>query len=144
MKAFFSKEFYYNTIGEWAIALLILFGSFVIAKLIYWIFGNIVKKITRKSKTKIDDIIVDMLEEPVVLGMTIFGLWYGFRQLVFPETINVWVNTVYLVMIAFTVTWLIARLVDSIIREYLVPLAEKSDSTMDDQMIPVIRNVLVL
>jgi MscS family membrane protein len=102
----------------------------------------VVKKATKRTKSKIDDIIVDMLEEPIVLGMTIFGLWYGFRQLVFPESINSWVNTVYHVMIAFTVTWLIARLVDSIIKEYLVPLAEKTESTMDDQMIPVIRKGL--
>jgi MscS family membrane protein len=142
MKTFFSKEFYYNTIGEWAIALLILLGSFIIAKLIYWIFGNIIKKITKRTKSKVDDIIVDMLEEPIVLGMSIFGLWYGFRLLVFPDTINVWINTVYHVLIAFTITWLIARLVDAIIREYLIPLAEKSDSTMDDQMIPVIRKGL--
>lgn len=142
MKAFFSKEFYYNTIGEWAIALLILLGSFVIAKLIYWIFGNIVKVASRKTKTKIDDIIVDMLEEPIILGLTIFGLWYGFRQLVFPESINDWVNTVYMVMVAITITWLIARLMDAIIKEYLVPLTEKTESTMDDQMIPVIRKGL--
>lgn len=142
MGTFFSREFYHNTIGEWAIALLILLGSFILAKLIYWVFGNIIKKFTKKTKTKIDDILIDMLEEPVVLGMTIFGLWYGFRQLAFPDTVNVWVNNVYNIMIAFTVTWLIARLVDAIIREYLVPLAEKSESTMDDQMIPVIRKGL--
>lgn len=142
MKAFFSKEFYYNTIGEWAIALLILLGSFVLAKLIYWVFGNIVKVATKKTKTKIDDIIVDMLEEPIIFGLTIFGLWYGFRQLAFPDTINHWINTVYMVMIAITVTWLIARLVDAIIKEYLVPLAEKTESTMDDQMIPVVRKGL--
>lgn len=142
MKEFFSKEFYHNTVGEWAIALLILFGSFVLAKLIYWIFGNIIKRFTKGTKTKIDDIIVDMLEEPIVLGMTIFGLWYGIRQLVFPDSIDTWINTVYHVMIAITVTWLIARLVDAIIREYLVPLAEKTESTMDDQMIPVIQKGL--
>ncbi|MEZ5083518.1 MAG: mechanosensitive ion channel family protein [Bacteroidales bacterium] len=142
MKDFFSKEFYYNTVGEWAIALTILFGSFVLAKLIYWIFGNVIKRFTKKTNTKIDDILVDMLEEPVVFALTIFGLWYGFRQLVFPDSINEWVNTVYHVIIAITITWLVARLVDAIIREYLVPLAEKTESTMDDQMIPVIRKGL--
>ncbi|MBN2174623.1 MAG: mechanosensitive ion channel family protein [Bacteroidales bacterium] len=110
--------------------------------MIYWIFGNVIKRITSRSKTKIDDIIVDTLEEPVILSMTIFGLWYGFRQLVFPETIDNWINLVYHVLVAITVTWLVARLVDAIIREYLIPLAEKSESTVDDQMIPLIRKGL--
>lgn len=142
MKDFLSKEFYYNTIGEWAIALLILLGSFVLAKLIYWIFGNVIRQFTKRTKNKIDDIIVDMLEKPVILGLTIFGLWYGIRQLAFPETINVYINNAYMIVIALTATWLIARLVDAIIREYLIPLTEKTESDMDDQLIPVIRKGL--
>ena len=142
MKDFFQKEFYYNTVGEWAIALLILLGSFVLAKLIYWIFGNVVRRATKRTKTKIDDVIVDMLEKPVILGLTIFGLWYGIRQLVFPDTIVDWINNVYMAMITLTVTWLLARLVDAIIREYLVPLTEKTESDMDDQLLPVIRKGL--
>ncbi|MCD4736381.1 MAG: hypothetical protein K8R53_10075, partial [Bacteroidales bacterium] len=139
MKEFLSKEFYFNTVGEWAIALLILVGSFGIAKIIYWIFGNIIKKAAKKTKTKVDDIIVDMLEEPVVLGLTIFGLWYGIRQLSFPDSVNDWIGQIYNVLIVITITWLIARLIDAIIKEYLVPMAEKTESTMDDQLIPVVR-----
>lgn len=142
MKAFFSKEFYYNTVGEWAIALLILLGSFILAKMIYWIFGNIIKKVTAKTKTKIDDVIVDTLRGPVILGLTIFGLWYGIRQLAFPEGIDEWITNVYHVMVAITITWLIARLVDAVIKEFLIPLTEKSESTMDDQIIPVVRKGL--
>jgi MscS family membrane protein len=142
MKEFFSKQFYYNTIGEWAVALLILLGSFVVARLIYWIFGNIIIKASERSKTRIDDIIVSTLREPVVLGLTIFGLWYGLRQLAFPDSIDIWIGHVYTVMIAITITWLIARLVDAIIKEYLVPLASKTDSTMDDQIMPVVRKGL--
>lgn len=142
MNEFFQKEFYYNTVSQWAIALSILLASFVLAKLIYWIFGNIIRRATRKTKTKLDDIIVDMLEKPAIFGLTIFGLWYGFHQLWFPENINTWINNVYHVLIAITVTWLLARFVDAIIREYLVPLTEKTESDMDDQLIPVVRKGL--
>jgi MscS family membrane protein len=117
-------------------------ASFVLAKMIYWIFGNIIKKATERTKTKIDDIIIDTLRGPVILGLTIFGLWYGIRQLAFPETIDVWITNVYHVLVAITITWLIARLVDAIIKEYLIPLTEKSESTMDDQIIPVVRKGL--
>lgn len=142
MKEFFTQKFYYNTVGEWAIALLILVASFVLAKMIYWIFGNIIKKATAKTKTRIDDIIIDTLHGPVILGLTIFGLWYGIRQLAFPDSIDIWVTNVYHVLVAITITWLIARLVDAIIKEYLIPLTEKSESTMDDQIIPVVRKGL--
>lgn len=142
MKEFLQQEFYYNTISEWAFAIGILVASFIIAKLIYWIFGNLIKKIATRTKSRIDDILVDTFQQPIVFGLTIFGLWYGIRQLMFPDNINQWINNVYHVLIVITITWLVARLVDAILREYLIPLAEKSDSDMDDQLIPVVRKGL--
>lgn len=142
MKEFFAKTFYHNTIGDWAISLAIIIGAVVAGKILYWIFGNIFKKLTSKTKTKIDDIIVDMIEEPVVLALTIAGLWYGLHRLHFPEGWYVWMGKVYHILIAVNITWLIARLVDAIIEEYIVPLTEKTESDLDDQILPVVRKSL--
>lgn len=139
MEAFLAKEFYHNTIGNWGISLLIILGAIVAGKILYWFFGSIVKKLTAKTKTKIDDIIVDMIEEPVVLALAIVGMWYGLHRLDFPENWYQFMGKVYHVLIAINITWLVARLVDAIIQEYIVPLAAKTESTLDDQIIPVVR-----
>ena len=142
MKEFFEKTFYYNTVGDWAISLAIIIGAVIAGKILYWIFGNIIKKLTSKTKTKIDDIIIDMIEEPVVLALTIAGLWYGLHRLTFPEGWYVWMGKVYHILIAINITWLIARLIDAIIEEYIVPLTEKTESDLDDQILPVVRKSL--
>ena len=49
MNEFFAKEFYYNTVGDWAIALAIIVGTLVASKILYWIFGRVIKKLTAKS-----------------------------------------------------------------------------------------------
>ena len=142
MKEFLAREFYHNTIADWGISLLIIIGAVVAGKILYWIFGKVVKKLTAKTKTKIDDIIVDMIEEPVVLALTILGLWYGLHRLDFPESWYDWMGKVYHILLTINVTWLIARLVDAIIQEYVVPLTEKTESDLDDQIIPVVRKSL--
>ncbi|PCJ25286.1 MAG: transporter [Flavobacteriales bacterium] len=142
MKEFLAREFYHNTVIDWGISLLIILGAVIVGKMIYWIFGNVIKKITSKTKTKIDDIIVDMIEEPVVLALTIIGLWFGLHRLDFPEGWNEWMGKVYHILIAINITWLVARLVDAVIEEYIVPLAKKTESDFDDQIIPVIRKGL--
>jgi MscS family membrane protein len=142
MNDFLAKEFYHNTVSDWGITLLIILGSIVAGKIIYWFFGNVIKKLTEKTKTKIDDIIVDMIEEPVVLALAIVGMWYGLHRLDFPENWYEFMGKVYHVLIAVNITWLIARLVDAIIEEYVVPLTEKTESTLDDQIIPVVRKGL--
>ena len=142
MKEFLVREFYHNTISDWGISLLIILGAIIIGKMIYWFFGNVLKKITSKTKTKIDDLIIDMVEEPIILALTIFGLWYGLDRLNFPEGWYEWMGKVYHILIAINITWLIARLVDAIIEEYIVPLTEKTESDFDNQILPVIRKGL--
>lgn len=142
MKEFLAREFYHNNISDWGISLLIILGAIITGKILYWIFGNVIKKITAKTKTKIDDIIVDMIEEPIVLALAIFGMWYGLHRLYFPEEWYQFMGKVYHILIAINLTWLIARLIDAIIQEYIVPLAEKTESNLDDQIIPVIRKGL--
>jgi len=142
MQEFLSKEFYHNTISDWGITLLIILGSIIAGKIIYWFFGSVVKKITAKTKTKIDDIIFDMIEEPIILALAIIGMWYGLNRLDFTADWYSFLGKVYHVLIAINITWLIARLVDAIIQEYIVPLAEKTESTLDNQIIPVVRKGL--
>jgi len=142
MKEFLAKEFYYNTVGDWAIALAIIVGTLIAAKALYWVIGRIVKKVTSKTKTKLDDIIVDMLEEPIVLIATIIGVWFAVGRLSFPENIMDLIDNIYMVMIALTITWLLARLVDAIIKEYVVPITKKTKGDFDDQIIPIIRKAI--
>ncbi|MCK4568865.1 MAG: mechanosensitive ion channel family protein [Bacteroidales bacterium] len=142
MKEFFAKEFYHNTVGDWAIALAIIVGTLIAAKALYWVIGRIVKKLTAKTKTKLDDIMVDMLEEPIVLIVTIIGVWFAIGRLSFPEKIMNWIDNIYMVMIALTITWLLARLVDAIIKEYVVPITKKTKGDLDDQIIPIIRKAI--
>ena len=142
MKEFLAKEFYYNTVTEWGISLLIILGAVIAGKIIYWLFGSIIKKITAKTKTKIDDIIVDMVEEPVVLALTIIGLWYGLHRLEFSDGWYDFMGKVYHILITINITWLVARLIDAVIQEYVVPLTEKTESDLDDQIIPIVRKGL--
>ncbi len=142
MKDFLDKEFYMNTVGEWLIALGIIAGGLIVAKIVYWIFSKIIKKLTARTKTRLDDILIDMLEEPVVFGIAILGFYFGIESLNMTEWMNNWTNKIYYILIAINVTWLVARVVDAMIQEYLVPLTEKTESDLDDQLIPVVRKLL--
>lgn len=142
MKDFLAKEFYHNTVGDWFISLLIILASVIFGKILYWFFGRIIKKLTSKTKTKIDDILVDMIEEPIVLAITIAGLWYGLNRLEFTEWWQEWMGKIYHILLAINITWFIARLVDAIIEEYVVPLTEKTESDLDDQIMPIVKKGL--
>ena len=52
---YLNQEIFGNPVEKWLIALGILLGSFVLVKVIYWMFSNIFQKITSKTKNKLDD-----------------------------------------------------------------------------------------
>ncbi len=136
---FFSKTFYGNTILDWFITAGIILVSLVVAKLLYLFISKVIKRLTRKTETKLDDIIVDKIEEPLVFGFVIAGIWYGLNFLTQSEGFGVFIHKVYYILIIFNVTWMFVRLLDALVEEYIVPAVEKSNNAIDDQILPLVR-----
>jgi MscS family membrane protein len=136
---FLQKTYYGNTVLDWLIALAIIVGALLVGKALYWIFGNIVKQFTKKTKTRLDDIIIDMVEEPIVFILTIAGIWYGINRLELPETAERWLGNIIQFLIFLTIAWLITRLLDSFYKEYVVPLVSKTETDLDDQLLPILQ-----
>lgn len=139
MREFFQNEYYDNTILEWLIAFGIIFGSVLVGKIVYWLCGGVVRKLTAKTRTKLDDIIVDMVEEPLVFAITLVGVWYGLSRLNLSETADSWIAGILQFLIVMCVAWVITRLADSLFKEFLAPLADKSETDLDDQLLPLAR-----
>jgi MscS family membrane protein len=135
----FSESYYGNSLGAWFVTLCIIVGSVFVARLLYWISGNVVRRVVSRTKTRLDDIIVDMIEEPVVFALAAAGIWYGLAYLALPAAADRWIGNVFQVLIVLSIGWLVTRLLDSLYREYVVPLAEKSETDLDDQLLPILR-----
>jgi MscS family membrane protein len=158
---FWETVYYGNTIIDYAISLGIIAGAVLAAKILYWLSKNVVTRLTKKTKTNLDDIIVDMVEEPVVFGLVLWAAWYAFGLLNYPVSelsaediengIKVpyshtrqFIDHLFGFLFVINITWLAARLADAIIEEYLVPITEKSESDLDDQLLPLFRKALRL
>lgn len=138
----FSTLFYGNTVFDWSISLLIILLTVVVAKIIYWMIKKYVKRFLVTTKSRLDDLIVDMLEEPLVFAVIIAGIWFALDRLTFSADIEILISRAYYILIIFNIAWLISRLVDSLISEYLVPIVEKSQGDLDDQLLPLVRKGL--
>ncbi|MCG8576297.1 MAG: mechanosensitive ion channel family protein [Flavobacteriales bacterium] len=173
--SFWEKEYYHNTILEYLITLGIILGAVIAAKLLYWLSKNVIKKLTEKTKTNLDDILVDKVEEPVMFGLVLWASWYALGLLEYGKMIlkpedkdfafyferlygvapsneqlekgisiiyPYWENFIHHLfgfLIVVNITWLIVRVLDALIEEYVVPLTEKSESDLDDQLLPIFR-----
>jgi MscS family membrane protein len=144
MNEFLSQEFYGNKIENWLISFGILIGGIIVAKITYWIIGKYIKRITEKTASKLDDLLIDKLEEPVVYAIGILGFYWGFHRLHFGEGVDKFFEHVFTIVFTLNVTWLIVRTVDAIVEEYVMPFVERSESDLDDQLMPLLRKVFKL
>ncbi len=131
-----------NTTISIIVSILILVGAIVIGKLLYWLIGTFAKSLAARTKSGLDDILIDKLEEPIVYGIVILGFYWGFTRLHFNESVDSFFANVFMILFILNVTWLIARVIDSLIEEYIVPIVTKSESNLDDQLLPILRKTI--
>lgn len=133
-----NKTYLGNTVQEWLIALSIIFGSYILGKIVYWIFLGFTRKLTARSKTEVDDIIIDLIEQPVVASIFASGIWFGLNMLTLPEVLDKVISRSYSVLIWLLIGWLLVRFFNAFYRSVMVPWAERTDNDLDDQIMPIL------
>ncbi len=131
-----------NDILAWLTALVIALASIMAGKLVYWLLATVLRRVTARTQSRLDDILIDMIEEPLSAATIVAGVWFAVSTLALPDGLDRFVSNVMQFLIVMMVAWLASRLIDSLIREYLVPLTEKSENTLDDQLMPILRKGL--
>ncbi len=138
MQDLLTQNYYGNTLQSWLIAMVIVVVSIMFGKVLYWVFSRFLRVFTSHSKSQFDDVIVDMVEEPAVFIVIVMGIWMALRTLTLPDVVNKVIANGYQVIIALLIGWLLSRLFDAFYKQYLKPLAVKSENDLDDQLMPII------
>ena len=142
MQDFLGADFAGRPIGHWLAALGWILVGFLVGRLISWFSAKVLKAIAAKTATKIDDIILAFVEKPFVFIVTLAGLRLGADTLGFPGKTGQIIDKGYMILVTFAVAWALVKIIDTIIEEYLLPYAEKTEGTLDDQLVPIARKIV--
>jgi len=135
----FQESYFNNTLLTWLTSFAIIVLSVILGRVAYWVFSKVIRGVTSRTKSKLDDILVKMVEQPVVFFLAAAGIWFGLTILKLPEAIETAINSSYQVIVALLVGWLMSRLFDAVHQEYLLPWVQKSENDLDDQLLPIIK-----
>jgi MscS family membrane protein len=144
MLSFLLDVYYGNTLLDWLTALLLALGVVVLARAVYWFFKNWVKLLVRATRTRMDDVIIDLIEEPVVFLIVVFGTQWALGRLTLEKPFSEWFVSAYSLAAAIGFAWLISRFYRAFHDSHLVPLVRKSDTTLDDHLMPTLRSGLII
>ena len=130
-----------NSITAWLIALAYVVGSIIVARIVYAIFSKVVKKYTASTVNDLDDKIADQIEEPISLAFVLLGFWLAYSHLVF-EGSGETIGQVFQIAFVLDLTWLVSRVLDSIVESLLLRSATLSKSSMINQIGPILRKTV--
>lgn len=140
-----NQVFYNNTLHEWLISLAIILGAMVLNKGIVLLNKHVIQKLTTKTNNRLDDILFKMLEAPVLLGITLFAIWIAARRLELGTHAEEMIAKSFKVLTIVNITWFVARLVNALIEEYLVPKVEQNETKhIDNHLMSIIRRTILV
>ncbi len=134
--------YYGNTVLAWIIAGSLVLLSLVLGKTLYWSLKNVVGPMIQKSGRELLSIIIDMIEEPIVFLAVILGIRVSLNSLELSSYAIQTADYTLGFIVTLAITWLITRLYNSLHQRYLVPLAEKTDTSLDDHLLPLLKKGL--
>lgn len=140
--------YYGNTLRDWGLSALIVICALFINKLITVLYRKVIKKITVKSATKIDDMVFDSLEKPVLMGVILLAIWIALGRLNLEDKVYAVIKNSYEGLVILNVTWFFARFFSSLIGEDLSNKdnkLQKNRFNIDSKLLPLIkRGVLII
>jgi len=139
MPEFLQNTYYGNTVSEWLIAMGTILVIAILGKFLYRAVTTVVRRLTAKTETRLDDIFIDMVEEPAFAAMILAGFWFALNSLNMTDGFREQFGHVMQFAIIMMIAWMLSRLLNALFEEYLVPVAEKTENDMDDQLLPILR-----
>jgi small-conductance mechanosensitive channel len=94
---FLEQVFYHNLVKEWIIAFALFILILLVVKVIINLVRRKIKRFAQKTKTDIDDLISDLLDNIKFFFIFILALFFSSLVLTFPATVNKIVTSVVII-----------------------------------------------
>ncbi len=131
-----------NELWRYLIFCAFIIGGVLIGRIIHWISSTIMKAKAEKTESKVDDIIVGLIEKPFVFLLVIGGIFFGSKFLNVSAGFSLFISNVISILLILDIAWFIVFILEAILTHYITPLTEKSKTTMDDALMPILKKVV--
>lgn len=141
MNDFLSYRIYNNEVQEILISLAFILGAIVLGRLVRWFAEKILPKLTAKTETQLDDVLVEVLKAPMLFALTLVGFWIGIKRLSMPANVMEMMTDAYKFLLVISATWFVSRAVSTFINVVLKEKVNDESSRMDEHALSLIKKV---
>ena len=132
------------TIGQYATALGVVLVAYIAKKTFVYLFTKAIVPLAQKTKRELDDRFLACLQKPAELFIFLIGLFIALGILQLPSEpfdLDKLATALLKALVIFDIAWFLFNLVD-MVDHYLNQWAKRTESTLDDQLAPLLRKSL--
>jgi small-conductance mechanosensitive channel len=129
---------HYDLIG----ALVIIILSLVASKLINFFLVKVVHHFAKRTKTSLDDELVNALRRPIFLAVLLYGLYLAAQSVEFLAPYSYRIDKVAVVLGILVMFYAVVRIVNALFKWYGAEVAGRTKTDLDDKYISIFKRVL--
>lgn len=118
-----------------------LLTGLILMKVFGFILDNYVKRLAQKTKFTWDDDLINSVEKPAAFIFLMIFFLLTYSNLQFSVNISYYLSAILEIVVSVGVVWLLYNLAD-VFSQYLSVLTSKTETQLDDQLVPLIRKTL--
>jgi MscS family membrane protein len=139
---FLRYHFLGNELWKYIFSLIYIFLAFYVSKFLDYLTRVWLKKWADKTTSKLDDLLLQLLNGPVKIISFVIFLRIGLDVFDWPDTVQNAVSKGFTVIIAITVTYAVMKLVDVLMGYWHLRTAADADPQFREQIFPIIRKTM--
>ncbi len=137
-----TQAYFGNTLFQYLLFFIAVAVFALAGKAVSYIVKTYCRRITAKSRFKLDDLLLDLVEQPIVFAMIILGLVIGFNFLSFGAGARELFYSIINILVILLTGWVSLKAVDVLVEQYFVPLITKADKRLAKQIAPLIEKII--
>lgn len=131
-----------NPLWQYLAALIYVMLAFYVSKALDHLFQVQLRKLAAKTKTQMDDLLLELLRGPVKIVAFVILLHVGLQVFAWPVWAETFISNALKIVVAGSITYVVMKFVDLTMELWHQRLATAGDPVLDMQLLPVIRKSL--
>lgn len=131
-----------NPLWQYLAALIYVLLAFYASKVLDYLIQVQLRKLTAKTKTQMDDLLLELIRGPVKIVAFVILLHVGLQVFTWPGWAETFIWNALKIMVAASLTYVTLKFVDLVIGLWQKQVEAAGEGVLDMQLFPVIRKSL--
>ncbi|HXT40535.1 MAG TPA: mechanosensitive ion channel family protein [Candidatus Angelobacter sp.] len=131
-----------NPLWQYLAALVYVVLAFYASKLLDYLIQVQLRKLTAKTKTQLDDLLLELIRGPVKIVAFVILLHVGLQVFTWPGWAETFISNALKIIVAASLTYVALKFVDLVMGLWQKRVEAAGEAVLDMQLFPVIRKSL--